>query len=1672
MTLALKAVVCTSCSELYEGKSLCPACGGPLVSTRAAVEAWERARQERRIATWRSDGVIDEDVAEKILALVRAHRSEPPKLQAGPSEDHAIERGARAVVVGGRSFFAEVSTRYARVVAAIEEDAPPPSEDHEEEPGERSPGVEAGRAVFGGSNVVGAGVEALGELDDEAAGPAKPLGALQVFWFIGTVLVLAGSLMGVREAWRSFEGALRPLSIAAALFAYHAAFVGLARLLAKRSAVTGRVLGVIATGLLPVAFVAVAITAGMSAQTGWLTAAVLLGGSAVTLGILGKRVFPGVGNAIPMALLPCLLLEVPLAPGGPATWPRLALPIAALVPLGLVALRSRRLVTPGLVAAGAAALYGAVAVAIVSLYGGPNDPTLAIGTFGPATLATLLWLALFATLVWRSFGGPALEAVLPRLAAPVAILGLALLTGTALTATLASVVASRAALLDAGLLAWAPAFVVALAAGAMVREPRGRALSIHLAIPLAHLAAFLAARTALAGGASTWTAATAIVPCALFVASPWAVGRGRRFAVPIWACLSGAVLFAEAVGLDLAATQGTTPAAVRLGFDATQRLSPLVGLALAVAAHVGARNKRPLLHLYGAAAAFAAACAWALPNILPDRPDLLSLWVPWIATALAAAYGVAGFLWARFDDGARDTNTLDDASLALALVGLWFAIIVAPAAAGFGAIQMTMERSPLVVLAFVLALRAARDRSLVVSTQAALAVAAATYFGLEAQTTGESAIVLAACALALLLPASLRAPQDEKAPTFGRAIVGIVPLPLRATGATLLDGAGIASVVLALLAYGRGFTWIVARGGKFDPFAQASIALENDRILVVVAAVLVVAVAIVGFSTHALARIDARGNVGALIAGGVAIALAAVANRIGHPLPPAVVGWKLSAIAVLVWLVARAFVKWGPAVAKKLDRPAHGRLYHYVPHAGVFALGALLLVDALLVGSPTLTRALVVVPPLLVLGGATAMLLLYRSFGARLFLHAGLAALFAFAAIAGAQHALLGPELVPLDPPGGRWMLAGAVRAATQGDWLDPTIYLPSSWTETLVRERALAGAGIFALVCAGLLLALTRVTSATRLVCGTILGRPEAEHEEIVDSFAIWTTAATAFLTSLLAFQPAFTACALLVAVGVVAAVATRPVYRFAALGLAAPLFVHSLAHLYAAVPAWTGPAMATLGLLAVLVGARQSDRRATAATQVAMILYATLGVVYAAATDAPTDARNAVLQVISYATLATDGSWAHTPSLAATLGVTAIASAIAAWSWKADVGRILAAVPPLVVAAAGAALAAALAYTGAADVFPRVLTRDGALLAMALAGAATIAHGAVHALRVRGRNELASGTAFGRDVVLFASAAAMSAFVLLREPGGDRVGMFGIGAFGLCIAVSLDAMLREKTARHVYLVETLVLALYSFATRELRPRPEMDAILGLAYGFTLLGVAVVARRQQVSTIAVATRRFLVALPIIVVALTTNGASGTSAAIALGASVLYGAVALTEKSRIFSSLAAIAINAALVVFAVAEGLDGIEIYIGPLGLLVAMLSQIFGQKMSKPARSTLRILAGALLYLPSGLKLTLRLGAADDATYSVVFGAICLLGVVVGLALRVRAYLALATAFLVLDVVANLVNVGLRDHRIGFVLLSTTGLLILGVMILVTLRRDAARGVLDRVKGRLRAWD
>jgi hypothetical protein len=1635
-------------------------------SSRRAIEAWERMRHERRVSAWRDAEVIDADLARR-LTIEQEKKEATPQSEPRP---HAIERSAEVVLGGATTFFREISTRYGRVVASIETDkrreelpAPPIDE----------PAVDASRAIFGDNAVVGAGVEALGALDDDLADEEKkPLGALQVFWFIGTILVLAGSLMGVREAWRSLEGVFRPLSIAGALFAYHVLFAGLARGLVKRSAVTGRVLGVIATGLLPVVFVAAAVAVGMSTRIAIPVALVLLAGSAATLRMLGTSVFRGgVGAAIAMGIVPCLVLELPLAPGTQTvTWIRLAMPLVALVPLAIASIRARASATPAALAHAAAAIYGAVGVAIFATSGGPSDVTLDLGTFGAAQLASTLWIGAFAGCAWWPLSEGGLARTIPRLATPLVVLALALLVGASITATIASLSIEPATLKDAGILAWAPPIVVAGTVAALAVEAfaRGRPLALHVAVPFAHLAVLLGARTALSGAfPRTWSAATVGVGAALFIASPYANGRGRRFAVPIWGAIGGFATLLATLVLD--------------GLDSFSN-RPLVTTSIAaaglcVSAHAGGRTKRPLLHVVGALAAFIGAAAF----LGPVRTESFAWTASAIMAGLAFAYGAAALVVP-----ATEVKALDDISLGFAGGGALLGALAIPPAVTFATTGddpklVLLAASPIIAAAVALALRAWRDASVLVSLAAGLAFAASAHVVMGVSTFAQGALVAGVCAVALVAPAALRR-EAADAPRFGRAIFGVVPLPLGARGRTVLDGYGLAAALLAGLAFARGFMWIAARGAVTDPFDPSAIALESERILVVVGAIAIVAAALIAFATHALDRVLARGHVATLAAAGLAIALAAVANRIGRPLPPDVVGFRLTFILAGVWLVSRAFVRWGPAVAKKLERESQGSFYHFVPHAGVAALSLLLLVDAFLVGSPTLGRALVVTPPLLLFGGALGALLLHRSFGLTPLLHVALAALLAFACVVGVHHAVIGPAFQPL-VPGTRWALASDADVLARG--LDPRFFPLPFASVTDVPRRALEGTAAFVVACALVFGASARVPFVLRTLG---LGRPPSEHPGIARAFAHWTTIAAVLIALALSFQPsvlpALVLCfagALAIARGSAESHLEGPKHRLIALVLGAPLVVHALAHLpgVSTYPEWAGPALGGLAVSATAIGAVLSHRRnhdgsILVRTQLAAIAYGVLALAYAfavAARSAP-DPTNALYQTFTDAFANGDATLVRSFAPAQTLALLALAAAIAAWSWRGDASRILSVAPPLLLASAGVAAGSAAVIGSRLDLPGKLITREGAIAAAAISAAATISHVASIIARRARRDDVASGIVVGRDIALLASSVVMALFVLLRDPGGVSSGVFGIGALGLSIAISLDACVRERTARHVYLVEVLVLALYAFATRELRPRPEVDALLGLGYGFTLLGVAVIARRNDLPTVATATRRFLVALPVLVAALTTNGATDSAAAIALGSALLYGAVAFAESSRIFGSLAALAANVALLVFALAQGLDGVEIYIGPLGLLVAMLSQIFAPKMTPHARSFLRVVAGALLYLPSGLKLTLRLGAAEDATYSVVFGAVCLLGVVCGLVLRVRAYLALGTIFLTLDVIANLVYVGLRDHRIGFVLLSASGLLILGVMILVTLRRDAARAILTRLRVRLRAWD
>jgi hypothetical protein len=253
---------------------------------------------------------------------------------------------------------------------------------------------------------------------------------------------------------------------------------------------------------------------------------------------------------------------------------------------------------------------------------------------------------------------------------------------------------------------------------------------------------------------------------------------------------------------------------------------------------------------------------------------------------------------------------------------------------------------------------------------------------------------------------------------------------------------------------------------------------------------------------------------------------------------------------------------------------------------------------------------------------------------------------------------------------------------------------------------------------------------------------------------------------------------------------------------------------------------------------------------------------------------------------------------------------------------------------------------------------------------------------------------------------------------------------------------------------------------------RPEHDALSFLLLGFASIGVTVMARRRKVDEVANATSRFAAALPFLLAFILPWEATTDNALFVLGTSVFYAALGWVEHSRLFGTFGAVFANVALLVLALSQGFDSFEIYIVPLGIFTIITSHLFAETLPIDSRIALRFIGAALTYAPAGLALVFQVGNAQDDFYPLGFAIACLFGTVVGMLFHIRAYLTLGLGFLILDLATILIRASLLDQRLGFLVLSVTGLVILGVMVGYTLKKDQVLATLKKLRGALSTWD
>ncbi|WP_163999012.1 hypothetical protein [Pyxidicoccus caerfyrddinensis] len=1662
-------MICPACARLRadEAGDACPECGAALVpATEPHLEALVQTTVRRHIASWRSDGLVDGVTAGRLEASllkppehVRPEPVPPATRVEAWADDVAdsLRRAAGwrpgwgAALAHNLEEAAKAERELkARKRAAVRSGHASHGDSSEDDLGSA---LGSGQALFahGHTGGLGGGLEAVVALDD--GGPSgTPRLHEYIWWFLGAVLVLGGSLMGVREAWRALGGVPRQLLVTGALFGYHAAFIGLGVFLSRRSLSAGRVLAGIGLALLPVVFVALSALVALSPLVGVPVALGVAGIGLVPLGAAGRLLHGASAASLAVALWPSLLAGLPLMGFEEEPWLRALCASAGVVALGATAWRARA-AKPGRdsLASAGAALYGALCLALFCVASAPGgfdalEP-------GSALFAGMtLWAVALATVVAVAATSDAVRDAFPRAGPVVETLAHAVVASGALAGALGAFSVSSVGDLQVDL---ASALAPALAAGVFfLLEPRRRAL-VHPFVMAAMLTGALLARTQAPWDSAWWAFGVAAVSSALLPLARVTASHGTRIRLLTWGIVGSLLSMPVVMGAAWGWSSGGLWPQV------------LTGVFIAVAAHgAGGWRWRGLHYLGGVAALFGAL------TYVSGTPWLAASATNLAVLSLAGAlYGLAGLMhgsWAHPDGHANALRPLDDVSLAMTSLGLALAIGVSPVLPEV--LAPFMERwdgrltcAPTALASALLLLRARRDGSRLVAFLAAsgLSLTVAQFLGtVSVPGTAWAALVSASVGLGFAAFAALRrpvpaAPLDGTPPPRikGRKLLGFLPLPFGARGLQLFTD-GFAAAV---------FVQVVATTLALFNWLPTPVDVERPQVLL--AGGLLTLVALVAFVSRGFVTWRLRGSVFTLAAGGGFIALTAVINRAGRPLAPDVSAWRLPLIGIALWGLALATRRFGPALGRLLENPSHGRDYHAVPHLGVAALVLVLVKSAVAVGMPDPSRALGVVPPLLLLGAALLSLLLAFSFRSVSIAQLGFLLGVPGAALLAARQDLLGPSLVALLPPDGQWVHAVAALASAGAlDWLQPEAWLAPGDTLFLLWQRAFAG-----------------VAAAGLVYAAAVFG---VRHEPLRKALRGWAVIAVALVCAAAFFQPGLTAAGLAFATGAVLFAGGARTQGRGVLGVGIFLLVHAAAHLVPVLEAWPGPVLALVGLAVVVLAPWVSRRRGVdpsltrvRAHQVALG-YLVFSMVYALAVTGETSPVLAVPTLLWRMLLGgLDGSWMVSFAVPVTLALFATALLVAAFQWKGSFAGFVAwvgsAVAGSAVVSGVMATLVILARFGEGLVgYGTLFTTYGAGLALAISGSALALHLARWVTQ-RSREDVSDGLGWGRDGWLVVGGGLL-ALVATNGRASEDVLLLAVAAIGLSVLVSLHAAWREHTGRHVYFVQVAVVGVYALVRSLYAPglRPEHDALFALALGFVLVGVTVLARRAGVRPVEAATRRFAALLPIGVALVLPGDATQEAALLAGGSGLLYAALGAVERSRMFGAFAAAACNLALLIAALAYGLEGLEVYLAPLGLMLLMLSQLFTSSLPQAARNAVRVVGGLLLYVPAAAKLAMRVGESADGTYALVFGGVCLLGVAVGMVLQIRAYLALGTLFLTLDVAANLLDAGLRDHRIGFLVMTLTGLTIVSARVLATLKRQEWELVVRRVRVQLRGWD
>ncbi|MCB1156289.1 MAG: hypothetical protein KDK45_02205 [Leptospiraceae bacterium] len=1395
-------MICPSCKTFHPGfpGRNCPVCSLPLESeSQKNLDRLVLGKMKDYIQSWKKKGKISKETYTEINLAIDAETTAPLPEPITKAE----EQNLLGLLLA--SFFEWIQSFFSGLSGIIDpfwrEKGFPQKRNLRKESVSGDDLSEAGEF---------AGVSVFAELDRSNSllwAGIRPLLNEYIWWFIGSLLVLAGSIMGIREAWMTLSGLSRLGLVLFALFIYQVLFSGLGLFLQRKSIMTGRILSGISLLLFPVTFSLCSDIVSQNLSFGFISLFLLGLASFGLLKVISPQ-FNLSGTTFSLTILPSMfiLALVPYATQKGLANYLIFLPILFFSLQSEWIYRQKQIQQKGLLLL---PFYANISILLV--FFNLSKELIFTGNNLLLPAVFLLWILAFSYALAHAFYRHSKPSAYPFIYSVFEIIFLAIVLsiGSGSLIFLYILPVPFNTVFERLIYFLHPTLATLIFLHTTARHTR----AIHPFMLLSIFTSYLLGKEF--APQNFWPFVSAAFIPMLGIVFYRHVKDSLQTSLAFWGGLSGIFLFAI----------------LQFSPILPYLISPLLiyGILFFGFNHYAGYKQNSFFHFIAGLGGFAILQAFSA--LYPTQN--LAFRIALLSGLLAISYSLFGLgfdkllKWGSKED---DFKPFDD----VALVSIFFSLSF---------LSFNRESSNLANLFLLLTgaftiLRSFRDKTRVVSF-AGFLILALTFWNLlfskyYISNIPNTALVSSAfCFLSGLLAGLIPIfPDAEIKNSRARRVLKTFRFPFYANN-TLLLRDGLSSVSLVFLFYSL---------SQIVPWF--SLADYPDRNLLILSGVLLSLNMLSVFILPGYSFLNLKGSVLGLIGIFVFVGLTAVINRIGRPLPPAIVGRNLSVIIVLLYLFSVFLKRKGEFIGSLLGKPVHGLYYKFVPLYSMLLLGIVLILDAFLVGLPGTIRFLYITPPSFFFGAFLAFFL-YSCFLKRtISLHISLFLLIPVFALSFSQHTFIGQDLIALEPPGGKWLPSGH-RVLVNTDWLLSNLYLPSGWDEALVIRKAAKGIAFSGLFFA--ILAILIPYGILQRLYRSIF-QEESPFSNLQAGFSSWSFLTT-FLLFFIAFSYAFISPGLILLLSglvLMSSIETKHA-GIVMFGLSGILILEGISHTGNLYPFWSGPLHAfialsiTLSLKPLSLILKKQTGNLKEKAHFLSLLYLGIAFIYAFATNYPSFNNNAVPGLLNGMLNGLAGNWLFHFSPGITFFLSSALFFSIALQWEKSLSLIFSFTGSILFTfSLLSAFPASCPYyfckpnNAVLDLFPQAMLPFFALLSSATALASYYSFRQMQVYK----DDFSKGLFYSSDTQIILTAIFLAFHI--KQPINNLVysNYSGLLAITFVVITSFFASFSEKKARHLYFLQTAIGGLY-LGLKPAFPTvltSEVDSIVALLFGFILV--------------------------------------------------------------------------------------------------------------------------------------------------------------------------------------------------------------------------------------------